>query len=275
MYRRLEIAQEARALRQRFTAEKASLLAEKRIKLQASIDDFHRKAAIYMPEMDLLSSQNNDQSTVSEWEDANYDSEEDDSSYSIPGAFNNDANAEQPAIDETTTALSAEQQTIRLPSTFGKDACLVRLQPHARIELDLRRGQANDALHAIRLHVAEKSFIYGVGVRKGNNTTNLGHRGRQKAFGEAHVLEAKVRHQARIYESARQAMESLCSSTQDREKYPKLMKSDTNASTAVVDFNARGQRNEGLSWIWRTAHTVAHGSTQMSECTWYFVFTIA
>ena len=255
----------------RHTADNASLLAEKRIRLQASIDDFHRKAGIYMPEMDLLSSQDNGQSPAGEWEDGDYDSEEDEASYPIPGAFNNDANVDQHAIDETITALSAEQQTIRLPSAFGRDACLMRLRPHAQVELDLRRGQANDALHTIRLHVAEKSFIYGVGVRKGANTTNLGHRGRQKAFSEAHVLEAKIRHQARIYETARQCMEKLGMSTQDREKYPKLMKSDTNASTAVVDFNARGQRNEGLSWIWRTAHTIAHDSAMMSECTWYLI----
>ena len=228
-----------------------------------------------MPEMDLVLSQNKEQGTVGEWEDGEYDSEDDDASFSIPGAFNNSANVKEPTIDETMIALSAEKQIIRLPSAFGRDVCLARLQPHAQVELDLRKGQANDALHTIRLHVAEKSFIYGAGVRKGNNTANLGHRGRQKAFGEAHILEAKIRHQARIYEAARQCMESLGMSTEDREKYPKLMKSDTNASTAVVDFNARGQRNEGLSWIWRTAHKMVHDSTLMNECTWCLVSMIA
>ena len=66
MYHRLEVAQEARALGRRHTADNASLLAEKRIRLQASIDDFHRKAGIYMPEMDLLSSQDNGQSPAGE-----------------------------------------------------------------------------------------------------------------------------------------------------------------------------------------------------------------
>ena len=237
------------------------------MRLQESIDDFHRKAAIYMPEMNSLSSRSNEPSTMDEWvDDAAYDSEEDDSSLPIPGAFRNEPNSGERPVDETLTALSAEEQPIRLPSAFGRDACLGRLQPYGRVEFDLRKGQANDALHTIRLHVAEKSFIYGAGVRKGNSATNLGHRGRRKAFDEVHVLETRIRHQARIYETARQCMESLGMSTQDRQNYPKLMKCDTNASTAVVDFNARGQRNEGLSWIWRIPHTMAHDSAMMSEC---------
>ena len=247
-----------------------TLLAEKRKKLQTSIDDFHRKASIYMPEMDLFSGQSiNEQGMVDEWEDTTYDSEDDDALLAIPGTFRADSNVELSAADDAITALSAEEQPIRLPSAFGRQACLGLLQPHARVEFDLRKGQANDALHNIRLHVAEKSFIYGTGVRKSSNTANLGHRGRQKAFHEVHMLEAKIRHQARIYENARKCMESLGMPIEDQQKYPKLSKSDTNASTAVVDFNARGQRNEGLSWIWRTPHTMTHDSAMMSECKYH------
>ena len=252
-----------------------SLVAEKRLKLQASIDDFHRKASIYMPEMDLFPGPNiSEQGMTGEWEDTTYDSEDDDVSLAIPGSFRADYNVEPSAADGAITALSAEEQPIRLPSAFGREACLGLLQPHARVEFDLRKGQANDALHIIRLHVAEKSFIYGVGVRKSGNTVNLGHRGRQKAFHEVHVLEAKIRHQARVYENARKCMESLGMSIEDRQKYPKLEKSDTSASTAVVDFNARGQRNEGLSWIWRTPHMMTHNSAMMSECRCFSTSTI-
>ena len=132
------------------------------------------------------------------------------------------------------------------------------------MEFDLRKGQANDALHNIRLHVTEKSLLYGAGVCKGTATVTLGHRGGQKAFKEVHVLEAKIRQQARIYECARKAMESLGMSVEDQKRYPKLLKSDTNVSTAVIDFNARGQRNEGLSWIWRTPQALTRDSALMS-----------
>ena len=268
MGNRLEIAQEARALRKKATAESLASLAEKRAKLQLSIDDFHRKSAIYMPETDLEPGINgNEQSVETEWEDTMYDSEDDEMLLSLPGSFNVDLSNQQSIVDEATTALSPEEQSIRLPSRFGRAACLGKLQPHAKVEFDLRKGQANDALHNIRLHVAEKSFIYGVGVRKGSTTANLGHRGRQKAFNEVHVLEAKIRQEARIYECARRAMDTLGMTVEDQQSYPKLTKGDTNASTAVVDFNARGQRNEGLSWIWRTPHAMRGDSAVMSECT--------
>ena len=266
---RLEVAQEARALKRKSNADTLALLTEKRMKLQLSIDDFHRKAATYMP-TDLLSSIDvNEQRVEEEWEDAQYDSEEDDILPTMPGSFNMDLTNHQSVVDESTAALSAEHQCIRLPSSFGRVPSLGILQPHGQVEFDLRKGQANDALHSIRLHVAEKSFLYGVGVRKGATTSNLGHRGRQKTFNEAHALEAKIRHQARIYECARKAMETLGMSVEDQQQYPKLLKADTNASTAVVDFNARGQRNEGLSWIWRTPHTMPRDSALMSECRYF------
>ena len=220
-----------------------------------------------MPDTDPLPGLSDNEHSVEEgWEDGMYDSEDDDISITIPGSYNADISTGKFIVDDTTTALSAEEQHIRLPSRFGRALCLGKLQPHARLELDLRKGQANDALHNIRLHVAEKSFIYGVGVRKGTTAVNLGHRGRQKAFNQVHVLEAKIRQQARIYESARKAMEALGMSNEEQQNYPKLSKGDTNASTAVVDFNARGQRNEGLSWIWRTPHTMTRDSALMGEC---------
>ena len=236
------------------------------MKLQLSIDEFHRKAAIYMPETESMSEIHvNASSTEEEWEDAAYDSEDDDIVLTLPGSFETGCKTQQVVVDETTAAISAEDQRIRLPSSFGRVTCLGKHQLHGLVEFDLRKGQANDALHNIRLHVAEKSFHYGVGVRKGA-TVNLGHRGRQKAFNEVHVLEAKIRQQARIYECARKAMDSLGMSIEDQKNYPKLSKADTNASTAVVDFNARGQRNEGLSWIWRTRHAMTRDSALMNEC---------
>lgn len=272
---RLEILQEVKALAKKSTPETMAMLTEKRAKLQLSIDDFHRKAAVYVPETDLLSgSVIDEESATSEWEDAVYDSEDDDILLPMPGTFIPDVGAQRSASDEATTALPAEKQLIRLPSSFGREACHGRLRPYGRVEFDVRKGQANDALHTIRLHIAEKSFIYRGGVRKGSNTANLGHRGRQKAFNEAHILEAKVRHQARIYEGARKAMETLGMSEEDIQNYPKLSKSDTNASTAVVDFNARGQRNEGLSWIWRTPHEMTRDSRLMNECMFFLYLEV-
>ena len=264
---RLEVAQEARAVRRKSTPEKMSSLAERRMRLQTRIDEFHQKASIYMPGIEPPSGSNdNEGDYVEGWEDVNYDSEDDDVHLAVPGTLPVNDGAEANIVDEAITALLAEEQVIRLPSVFGKDVCDARLRPHARVEFDLRKGQANDALHNIRLHVAEKSFIYGGGVRKGSNKSNLGHRGRQKAFNEVHVLESKIRHQARIYQNARKCLELLGMSAEDQRNYPQLLKSDTNASTAVVDFNARGQRNEGLSWIWRTTNTMARDSEMMSEC---------
>ncbi|KAI0073595.1 hypothetical protein K474DRAFT_1579789, partial [Panus rudis PR-1116 ss-1] len=55
-----------------------------------------------------------------------------------------------------------------------------------------------------------------------------------------------------IYKLARNAMKEIGMGTVEGaiDTYKDLKKEDVKASTAVVEPNARGQRNEHLSWIW-------------------------
>ena len=87
-----------------------------------------------------------------------------------------------------------------------------------------------------------------------------------RAWSEFHSIEANVRHHARIYRKARVAMIKLGASTEDQQKYKVLREEHLKVSTAVVEPNARGQRNTPMSWIWTVdVGRDLEGSQSMTE----------
>ena len=264
---RIELAAEVRALRKRSTPEQDAALCDKRTKLQREIDDFHRSSRIYMPEVGDEDPTSQFPNHDDEWQDDEDDSDDEGLLHQMPGGFGTlSGGGSRSVVDDVVNRVSAETQVIRLPSTYGKDKSCENLELLSPIEKDLRMGQANDAIHAVRLRIADKSYSYRKKVRKGATNPTPGYRGRRKAFDEAHAIDADIRQHARIYESARKALVVLGLSSEEEDMYRPLKPSDTHASTAVVDFNARGQRNEGLSWIWQTPKALTNSSAWMEEC---------
>lgn len=141
------------------------------------------------------------------------------------------------------TSAYQELEPIPLPSSFDKlpDGW----SSLARKEEKLRVAQAEEALEALRGHIAHKSFLY-----RENTNWATGKRGRTKSYDEINEVEQKMRSKIKVYESAIWALARLGVA----HKYPrfqKITRADTKAVTAVFDPNRRGQRNEGLSWIWQ------------------------
>lgn len=264
---RIELAIEARAIKKRATPEQEALLSEKRLKLQKEIDDFHRNTNVYMAEVPDKVPTSSSPNAEDEWQDLDDDSDDEGILHPLPGSFpTTSGDGRRTVVDDVVNQVSAEAQIIRLPSTYGKEKCPENLTKLYPVEKDLRMGQANDALHAIRLAIADKSYSYRKKVRKGATNPNAGYRGRRKAFDAAHALDADIRKHARIYELARKALNVLGLSPEEQDTYRPLKRSDTQASTAVIDFNARGQRNAGLSWIWQTPKALTNTSAWMDEC---------
>ena len=113
----MELAKEVRALtRKKMTREVESALLEKRIKLQKLIDGFNRDSSIFLRKIQATS-----ESGVKSLDDQDdwQDVEEGDDPDDIPGAF--PSSTSDPAIDLTSATLPAEKQTLRLPSSFGKE----------------------------------------------------------------------------------------------------------------------------------------------------------
>ncbi|KAK7694425.1 hypothetical protein QCA50_001611 [Cerrena zonata] len=226
-------------------------LLEKRQRLQQQIDQFKAQSNHFVS---LTNEPDPDPSTSpDDWEDE------------LPDG-SADADVAQDS-DEVITDISdgrqAERLAIPLPSSFGKVACQTRLQNLAAIELDLRIGQANDALRFLRIAIGQKSFNFRNKFH--NGSANSGYKNRLRSYAENQTLQMTVDQAAQVYKSSRNAMEILGASKETLSKFKILTKAHLSASTAVVDPNARGERNNGLSWIWHTQHDPAQDPAWLDE----------
>ena len=230
--RRLEVAAEFKRLRKGSPDDVVQAFYGKREKLQQQIDAFRDKARSYLIGVDKL---NGSAGILDdhEWSDA------EDEEYSPDTLL--------PAVEKD--AVPPEKQLIPLPSSFGAEACNGPLGRLALVELDLRIGQANDILRFLRTAIGQKSFLYRTNVR--HPSGNSGYRKTTRSYAEVQAVELTITQGAKVYSSIRTAMERLGADGEVMERFQKLEKEDLKASTAVIDPNARGEREKTLSWIWR------------------------
>ena len=232
---RIELLKYTRKLGKKPTLEQQLSLQERRRRLQAKIDTFTRRAPEYLGAINDAPIETVDEA----WFDEDLEDKQDDI---VP---TNSTAADIPIVDFE----NPEQQSIPLPSSFGEARCRGPLARIAKIELRLREGQANDALHLLRVAIAKKSFTYRTKIRGNAPTSNYSKR--LRSYGDARAIQMSIDHAAKVYMTARKAMVTI-GSAEVLNRFHILKKEDLVASTAVAQSNARGQRKDKLSWIWRT-----------------------
>ena len=239
-------------------------LEQRREKLQDSIDEFSRMVQFYLPAQarNPPTAPPVPDDSADKWEDVDpaqsFDDEEsDDDDTPHQGRLRS-------KIIDVVSALPAEEQVVQLPSRFGSEVCKTHLKALAEIEVALRRAQANDALHNLRLAIGQKSFLYRHKVRK--NATNANHKMRLRSRNDIASVSSSIDVASKIYASARRAMKILGAPGNLLEKYQVLQPKDVQTNTAVVDFNAPGQRNRAMSWIWHSHNSAQDNPEWLQEC---------
>lgn len=235
---RLQLLNQVRKMNAHSTYDRQISLQAKRRRLQVKIDSFISQSGNFIGDTD-----ESPQTIIdSDW--SNEDAEDDDpidagvhSTEDIPHC--------EPVLPKIIS--------LPLPSSFSREERLGRLRYLSECELKLREGQANDALHNLRIAIAHNSFVFRSRIRK-NATTN-GYTMRLRSYGDAHAVQMTIDQAAKVYRTARKAMILLGADDSTLSKYNVLLKEDLASSTAVVDPNARGQSRSKLSWIWRTAQS--------------------
>jgi len=184
---------------------------------------------------------------------------------SNPAEFDSDGDVFGPmdAGANVSARVQPETTTIPLPSSLGSAWC--KRQANRLIveqEIGLRQGQANDALHQIRIALAHKSFLFRTSIRNANSQQK-----KTRAWQSLHSTESTVRHHASVYSKARKALLSLAAPPSLMEKYKVLHRSDLVVSTAVVDVRKPSRTDATLAWFWNLdvqGDTESHG--WMAEC---------
>lgn len=158
----------------------------------------------------------------------------------------------------TADALSTDNIQLYLPSSFA----LTRFPVPAAKELELRLGQANDALHNLRIALGKKSFLFRSHVRAARSQQR-----KTRAWSEVSSVDADVRQQARIYALTRRKMIVLGATDEILDRYKALKYADLKISTAIATPNEPGQRDTRLSWFWSMdVQADADADDWMEEC---------
>ena len=159
-------------------------------------------------------------------------------------------------------AFRPEVAMIPLPSYLGAARCeALGISSLVQQEVLLREGQANDALHAIRVGLADKAVIFRNTVRSSKTQS-----GTTRAWNQVNAVSKAVALNAKKYCVCRTQLFKL-GADQLLEKFLPLKKGDLKASSAVADPSARGQRNSTLPWFWSlNVQGDSSNSDWMTEC---------
>ena len=220
------------------TTARALEIADKRVKLGNRIGKFTQRSHAFIPPQitGLVSTDPDDE--ADEYEE-NYRHLDDDTETTEQGQ------------DRPVTILvdEPERQRLPLPSVLGKGACSdAQLHDLLWKELELRQGQANEALAGVRMAVGEKSFYFRKKLRQARGNAQV-----TRSWDAIHTTTRKLMHQRWKYSRARKAMIALGADKALLDKYQVLQMDDLKVNTAITQPNAYGQRKMTLPWIWTVA----------------------
>ena len=128
-----------------------------RQRLASRVEDFNRQSSRYIYTDEADEADEADDLNTQETSDF-----EDDADKSADDDWEHQSNIYVPDADlSASTAVTPESMSLNLPSTLGRDKCeALGIKSLARKELRLRRGQANDTLHQLRVELGYKAFIH-------------------------------------------------------------------------------------------------------------------
>lgn len=131
----------------------------------------------------------------------------------------------------------------------------------AKQEMELRKGQANEALEDLRLAIGHKALLFRTQVRSSSSTKQ-----KTRAWDEVKRADAEVNKHRRRYMLARKAMVSLGADEDLLETYKIIQDSDLDVSKDITEENRFGQRNDVMAWFWRIGGQQQPSGQWMEEC---------
>ncbi|KAG0695113.1 hypothetical protein DFH29DRAFT_814521 [Suillus ampliporus] len=133
---------------------------------------------------------------------------------------------------------------ISLPSNIGIERCAKwGVADLVLQEILLREGQENDALHAIRINLANKAMLFRTTVWPAKSQAWS-----TRGWARVHLVDKILHLNTQIYSKCHKQLIHL--GTNDLlTKYQPLEKANLKATMVVVDLNVHGQRNSTLAWF--------------------------
>jgi HPt (histidine-containing phosphotransfer) domain-containing protein len=134
-----------------------------------------------------------------------------------------------------------------LPSQVGIRICRdLGLSQMASQEVELRKGQAHECLHRLKLALGLKSALFRKTIRLAKSQKN-----KTRGWSTVRRVEASVRIHVRRYNGARRALLSLGCSQHELQVFQAIQKEDLKMNHDVTEENRFGQRSHSVAWFWR------------------------
>ena len=148
------------------------------------------------------------------------------------------------------------ESILYLPSFFGVELCekLDRVQV-MKVEVELREGQAYDALEELRVALAQKALLFRTKVRNSDNTKEIA-----KAWTLVNNKSASINKHVATYQSAYQALKKLNGLN---DKLLPLSNEDLKLPSDITEENRIGQKSDSLAWFWKMGQKYENG---MKDC---------
>ncbi|KAG2365826.1 hypothetical protein BDR07DRAFT_1374020 [Suillus spraguei] len=205
-------------------------------KLHGQIDKFVRTAVTFLgnefddyDQLDLMTVMLDaaELDSAASDDDDDPDQSDDEDRYDVPVEF----------IPETVV--------IPLPSNIGIERCAEwGITDLVLQEISLRKGQANDALHAIRVNLANKAVLFHTMVWSAKSQAQS-----TRAWAWVHSVDKILHLNVHIYSKC--CSQLVYPGTDDLlVKFRPLEKADLKATMVVADPNDHSQRNSTLAWFW-------------------------
>ena len=140
-----------------------------------------------------------------------------------------------------------ELTTLPLPSFLGAERCKqLGLSKMVSQEIKLRKAQAYECLHRLRLALGLKSAMFRKTIRLAKSQKT-----KTRARSSVQRVEAAVRLHVRRYTKARQALIQLGVSQDMINEFQEIQKEHLKMNRDITEENRFGQRSENLAWFWR------------------------
>jgi hypothetical protein len=186
-------------------------IQDRRDSLQARVEAFHQQALWFIQPDSTLPTQ---ASLGRASEATGLDLEESDEE-----TFFLDARSEW---EEEDAEVTVEWVAIWLPSSFSRSERVeMGLRRVAEVEAELREGQANDALEALRAGLAEKSLRFRTEVKPAKSQKTM-----TRAWDSIHKADKQIRGAVQCYRLAQTALEVLEVSSELLGQYKEILKKD-------------------------------------------------
>jgi hypothetical protein len=231
-------------------------IKQRRRRLLAQIEEFDLDAQHFLHHTDNLQDRSNQETFSDNEEDEDDQIEDEDDQIEdedeVDGSdMESDTESDKSTDDEWENGNGTEEGTIQpenislqLPSTLGQDACAAcGKKGLMEQEIELRTGQANDALSQIRAALGYKSFLFREKFRNAEN-----YKIRTRSRTAITSVDQGIQQNVTAYSLAFRALTRLGS----KGAFKPIKGADLKMNSNILQENRFGQSKVTLSWIWRT-----------------------